>query len=283
MKKFTKIARHLTLVTCLGMLLNDAAVAQTATKPADANAICAAVARTRGLAGAVTAVMHGDAQGFARLREASAQVGALSQFGSAGTSERFALFQPLAARIVASSQGVLGQQADWLEIFRAAGSINRATDGLLRAIESLTQAQLKSGAGASAGAAAAAASAQLGLFAVRLAKSAAEFTDPRGASPEGVFLLGQDANSFRSLSGGLRLGGTALQLKAATSAEVITALDAVDQEFGLINQAVISILGRLGGYVPTQPALAQLLIDAALLDRNAIEACTGVDKNSTPR
>ena len=132
-------------------------------------------------------------------------------------------------------------------------------------------------------ASAVAATAQLSFFAARLAKSAAEFTDPRGSSPEGVFLLAQDANSLKNISRGLRLGSTALQLKVATSSDVITALDAVERAAEPANQAVSSILGRLSFYAPTQQALGRLLTDAAQLDRSAVEICTGVDKNSTSR
>jgi twitching motility protein PilJ len=83
-------------------------------------------------------------------------------------------------------------------------TINRQSSDLLETAETISSLKLQQGAGA----AEISAAGQLVMLTQRIAKSANEFQTLEGVSPEAVFLLGKDLNSFKEISEGL-LNGSA--------------------------------------------------------------------------
>ena len=61
----------------------------------------------------------------------------------------------------------------------------------------------------------------------RIGKSANEFQTMEGVSPEAVFLLGKDLNSFKEIAQGMLDGSPELRLAATKDAQRVSSLKAL--------------------------------------------------------
>ena len=118
--------------------------------------------------------------------------------------------KPLVEQAKVSANTILTQQKVLEQIATALQRINRQSEDLLeltRTISSMKQQQGASPADISA-------VGELSTLTQRIGKSANEFLTSQGVSPEAVFLLGKDLNSFKDIAQGLLDGSAELRLNA---------------------------------------------------------------------
>jgi twitching motility protein PilJ len=105
---------------------------------------------------------------------------------------------PLVDRAEKSANTVMSQQKILTQVGTALRTINRQSSDLLEIAETISSLKLQQNAAA----AEISASGQLVMLTQRIGKSANEFLTMEGVSPEAVFLLGKDLNSFKEIGPG---------------------------------------------------------------------------------
>jgi twitching motility protein PilJ len=96
----------------------------------------------------------------------------------------------------------------------------------------------------------------------RIGKSANEFLTVEGVSPEAVFLLGKDLNSFREIAEGLNNGNPELRLPGTKDAQTKERLRQLIKQYDETRSQASSILGNLQGLVTAREAQAGVLNDS---------------------
>jgi twitching motility protein PilJ len=109
---------------------------------------------------------------------------------------------PLMERAEKNARTVMGQQKILTQVGAALRTINRQSSDLLEIAETVSSLKLQQGAPA----AEISAAGQLVMLTQRIGKSANEFLTMEGVSPEAVFLLGKDLNSFKEIALGMLEG-----------------------------------------------------------------------------
>ncbi|MEO5696783.1 MAG: methyl-accepting chemotaxis protein, partial [Burkholderiaceae bacterium] len=112
---------------------------------------------------------------------------------------------------------------------------------------------------------------QLVMLTQRIGKSANEFLTMEGVSPEAVFLLGKDLNSFRDIGQGLLDGNAEMRLTAATDTQTRERLTALMTQFEQTRSQAGAILGNLQGLVSAREAQASIIADSEAL-RKGLES-----------
>jgi twitching motility protein PilJ len=165
---------------------------------------------------------------------------------------------PLVDAAEKNAKTVLGQQQILTQVGQALRAINRQSSDLLEIAETVSSLKLQQDASS----AEISAVGQLVMLTQRIGKSANEFLTMEGVSPEAVFLLGKDLNSFKEIADGLLSGNQELRLpgtKDPQTKERLTALLALYEETRV--QAG-SILGNLQGLVSAREAQAAIIKDS---------------------
>ena len=222
------------------------------------------------LAKSVTQALLGKESAFVELRDSASVLGrnvrALTQ-GDAelGVQSVDAAFEQdlgsvsaLAQRAEKNAQAVLAQKAVLIQAGDALRSINRQSSSLLELAEAVANSKLQLGASATE----IAASSQLLMLTQRIGKSANEFQTVDGVSPEAVFLLGRDLNSFKELAEGLLQGNAELRLSPARDGQVREQLKAMLQEYEQTRTQATSILTNLQGLVAAREAQNSIIGDS---------------------
>jgi len=222
------------------------------------------------LAKSVTQALLGKESAFVELQDSASVLGrnvrALTQ-GDAelGVQSVDAAFEQdlgsvsaLAQRAEKNAQAVLAQKAVLIQAGDALRSINRQSSSLLELAEAVANSKLQLGASATE----IAASSQLLMLTQRIGKSANEFQTVDGVSPEAVFLLGRDLNSFKELAEGLLQGNPELRLLPARDGQVREQLKAMLQEYGQTRTQATSILTNLQGLVAAREAQNSIIGDS---------------------
>ncbi len=225
------------------------------------------------LAKSVTQALLGKESAFVELQDSASVLGrnvrALTQ-GDAelGVQSVDAAFEQdlgsvsaLAQRAEKNAQAVLAQKAVLIQAGDALRSINRQSSTLLELAEAVANSKLQLGASATE----IAASSQLLMLTQRIGKSANEFQTVDGVSPEAVFLLGRDLNSFKELAEGLLQGNPELRLSPARDGQVREQLKAMLQEYEQTRTQATSILTNLQGLVAAREAQNSIIGDSELL------------------
>ncbi len=158
------------------------------------------------------------------------------------------------ARVVVKMQSVLTQTNDALR------TISRQSDSLLQGAQTLTSLLLQQGAGGSDVAAAA----QLEMLTQRIGKSANEFLSYQGISPEAVFALGRDLQTFEQLAQGLAQGDANLQL-TPVHGEARAQVEGMLKAFGGVSVLAQRILGNLQSLSSARLAQTAVLHDSVPL------------------
>ena len=96
----------------------------------------------------------------------------------------------------------------------------------------------------------------------RIAKSANEFQTLEGVSPEAVFLLGKDLNSFKEISEGLLNGSSELGLRASRDPQVREQLQTLIKQYDDTRTQASAILGNLQGLVSAREAQTSINNDS---------------------
>ena len=222
------------------------------------------------LAKSVTQALLGKESAFVELQDSASVLGrnvrALTQ-GDAelGVQSVDAAFEQdlgsvsaLAQRAEKNAQAVLAQKAVLIQAGDALRSINRQSSTLLELAEAVANSKLQLGASATE----IAASSQLLMLTQRIGKSANEFQTVDGVSPEAVFLLGRDLNSFKELAEGLLQGNPELRLSPARDGQVREQLKAMLQEYEQTRTQATSILTNLQGLVAAREAQNSIIGDS---------------------
>ncbi|MDP2095501.1 MAG: type IV pili methyl-accepting chemotaxis transducer N-terminal domain-containing protein, partial [Hydrogenophaga sp.] len=153
---------------------------------------------------------------------------------------------------------VLSQQAILTQVGNALRTINRQSSDLLEIAETISSLKLQKNAPA----AEISASGQLVMLTQRIGKSANEFLTMEGVSPEAVFLLGKDLNTFKEITEGLLNGSEELRLTPADDDQIRERLDALLKLYEETRTEAGAILGNLQGLVSAREAQASIIADS---------------------
>src|SRR5437868_8406129 len=96
----------------------------------------------------------------------------------------------------------------------------------------------------------------------RIGKSANEFLTMEGVSPEAVFLLGKDLNSFKEIAQGMLDGSPELRLAGSKDEQTRERLDALLKLYEQTRTQAGAILGNLQGLVSAREAQSSIIQDS---------------------
>ena len=220
------------------------------------------------LAKSVSQALVGSAQAFPDVAESAGalaktvralktgdeRIGALRGDGQADLEK----IMPLVDRAEKSAGVVMQQQKILTQVGAALRSINRQSSDLLEIAETVSSLKLQQNAPASEISAAG----QLVMLTQRIGKSANEFLTMEGVSPEAVFLLGKDLNSFKEIAQGLLNGSPELRLSRSADAQTRERLDALLKLYEQTRVQAGAILGNLQGLVSSREAQTAIVADS---------------------
>jgi twitching motility protein PilJ len=260
----------LILMTVLSLLAANRGAAQV-------GASGQALMQSQRLAKSVSQALIGSASAFPEVKE-SADVlvknvrslrsgeGDISAAPSA-VQEAIEPMLPLVDRAEKNAATVLGQQKILTQVGQALRAINRQSSDLLEVAETVSSLKLQQDASP----AELSAVGQLVMLTQRIGKSANEFLTMEGVSPEAVFLLGKDLNSFREIAQGLLDGNQELRLPGTKDAQTKERLVALLKQYEETRTQASAILGNLQGLVSAREAQSSIVADSEPL-RKGLEA-----------
>jgi len=231
------------------------------------------------LAKSVSQALVGSAQAFPDVKE-SADVLARTVRGlkngddtlriqpvSADLQAEVEKIMPLMERAEKNAATVMGQEKILTQVGAALRAINRQSSDLLEIAETVSSLKLQQ----SATPAEISASGQLVMLTQRIAKSANEFLTMEGVSPEAVFLLGKDLNSFKEISQGLLNGSAEMRLPGSKEPQTREKLQALIALYEQTRLQAGAILGNLQGLVAAREAQTAIVADSEPLRRSMEE------------
>ena len=183
---------------------------------------------------------------------------------------------PLVERAEKNAASVMGQQAILTQVGSALRTINRQSSDLLEIAETVSSLKLQQNSAP----AEISASGQLVMLTQRIGKSANEFLTLEGVSPEAVFLLGKDLNSFKEIAQGLKEGSPELRLAGSKDAQTRERLDALMALYEQTRVQAGAILGNLQGLVSAREAQASIIADSEPLRRSLEELQSKLSKQA---
>ncbi|RYF01359.1 MAG: methyl-accepting chemotaxis protein [Comamonadaceae bacterium] len=185
---------------------------------------------------------------------------------------------PLMERAERNAAVVMGQQKILTQVGDALRTINRQSSDLLEIAETVSSLKLQQNAPSTEISAAG----QLVMLTQRIGKSANEFQTTEGVSPEAVFLLGKDLNSFKEIAQGMLDGSADLRLAPTKDAQTREQLDNLIKLYEQTRVQAGAILGNLQGLVSAREAQSAIIADSEPLRRqleslqNKLSAQTGL-------
>lgn len=171
---------------------------------------------------------------------------------------------PLVDRAEKNAKTVMDQQSILTQVGSALRIINRQSSDLLEIAETVSSLKLQQNSAATE----ISASGQLVMLTQRIGKSANEFLTMEGVSPEAVFLLGKDLNSFKEIAQGLQDGSPELRLTGSTDAQTRERLSALMALYEQTRTQASAILGNLQGLVSAREAQSVIIADSEPLRRD---------------
>ena len=220
------------------------------------------------LAKSVSQALIGNAAAFAEVKESGGVMATASRGLREGNEMVSAAppsvqpllepLMPLVDRAEKNTGTVLAQQTTLTHVSQALRAINRQSSELLDIAESVSALKLQQDASPGE----LSAVGQLVMLTQRIGKSANEFLTVEGVSPEAVFLLGKDLNSFREIAQGLLDGNAELRLPGTRDAATRDRLQALLKQFEDTRTQAGSILGNLQGLVAAREAQAAIVADS---------------------
>jgi len=229
-----------------------------------------ALMQSQRLAKSVSQALVGNASAFPEVRDSAdvlaRSVRALKQgdadlsvsaLGPEYASDLDALLPKIDAAEAAAGV-VLSQQAILTQVGQALRTINRQSSDLLEIAETVSSLKLQQNAPSTEISAAG----QLVMLTQRIGKSANEFLTLEGVSPEAVFLLGKDLNTFKEIAEGLLKGSAELRLSAASDAQTRERLGALLKLYEETRTEAGAILGNLQGLVSAREAQAGIVSES---------------------
>ena len=187
-----------------------------------------------------------------------------------GFKEDIDKIAPMMERAEKNAGTVMGQQKILTQVGAALRTINRQSSDLLEIAETVSSLKLQQNAAP----AEISAAGQLVMLTQRIGKSANEFLTMEGVSPEAVFLLGKDLNSFKEIAQGLHDGSPELRLAPAKDPQTRERLEALMKLYEQTRTEAGAILGNLQGLVSAREAQGAIIADSEPL-RRALEELQG--------
>jgi len=230
------------------------------------------------LAKSVSQALVGSPQAFEEVRESSTVLARMVRGLKSGDSELrldhvgqadmevVDKTLPLVERAEKNAKVVMEQQKILTQVGSALRTINRQSSDLLEIAETVSSLKLQQNASS----ADVSASGQLVMLTQRIGKSANEFLTMEGVSPEAVFLLGKDLNSFKEIAQGLLDGSPELRLAGSKDEQTRERLDALLKLYEETRAQAGAILGNLQGLVSAREAQAAIITDSEQL-RHSLE------------
>ena len=234
-----------------------------------------ALMQSQRLAKSVSQALVGSAQAFPDVRESSGVLAKNVRGLKSGDSSLrleavnqelqpdIEKVMPLVERAEKNAATVMGQQNILTQVGNALRTINRQSSDLLEIAETVSSLKLQQNAAP----AEISASGQLVMLTQRIGKSANEFLTMDGVSPEAVFLLGKDLNSFKEIAQGLKEGSPELRLTGSQDPQTRERLDALMTLYEQTRVQAGAILGNLQGLVSAREAQASIIADSEPLRR----------------
>ncbi|MDL9999700.1 methyl-accepting chemotaxis protein [Variovorax sp. J22P240] len=222
------------------------------------------------LAKSVSQALVGNVAAFAEVKDSSddltRRVQGLSNGDDALKLERVGTqydmelgkITPLVERADKSAKAVLAQQQILTQVGNALRDINRQSSDLLEMTETVASLKMQQNATLPEISAAG----QLVMLTQRIGKSANEFLTVEGVSPDAVFLLGKDLNTFQEVTRGLLDGSAQQRLPGTRDAQTRQQLDAILKTYEQTRTQAGAILGNLQGLVAAREAQAAILADS---------------------
>ncbi|WP_397545586.1 methyl-accepting chemotaxis protein [Roseateles oligotrophus] len=262
----------LTALVALGLLGTAATVSLSllgaSRSAAQVRATGQALMHSQRMAKSVSAALIGNPTAFSELKESTgilSSVVANLRSGEGPLAAAPAAVQasldtvmPLVERAAKSGQLVQSQEKVLTDVAVALRAINRQSADLLESAEAVSAESLQQGG--SAGEIAAAG--QLVMLTQRIGKSANEFLTQEGVSPEAVFLLGKDLNSFKLITDAMINGSVELHLAAAKDGQLRARLQTLIKQYEQTRTQATAILGNLQGLVSAREAQSSILGDS---------------------
>ena len=237
-----------------------------------------ALMQSQRLAKAVSLALVGRPQAFPEVRESAGIVAShvvALQVGDAalripalggGRLEHLEPLVPLAERTSRHAEQLLAQQPVLTQAGAALRTINRQSADLLEMAETIASLKLQQGAGP----AQVSSASQLVMLTQRIGKSANEFLTQDGVSPEAVYQLGKDLNTFRQLAQALLDGSPELRLPGTQDGVTRERLQQLLQHYDQTRADAAAILDNLQGLVQARQAQAGIMADSEAL-RSGLE------------
>lgn len=242
-----------------------------------------ALMQSQRLAKSVSQAMVGSEQAFNDVAESAGVLAKTTRGLKSGDDElhlspldgdRYAQgiekVSPLVDRAEANAKAVMSQQKVLTQIGAGLRLINRQSSDMLEIAEAISALKVQQNAPVTE----IAAVGQLVMLTQRIGKSSNEFLTAEGVSPEAVFLLGKDLNTFKELAEGLQKGNADLKLSAAKDAATREQLVALTDMFEQTRVQAGTILGNLQGLVAAREAQGAIVGDSEPLRRNLEELQT---------
>jgi twitching motility protein PilJ len=232
-----------------------------------------ALMESQRLAKSVLQALVGQAPAFAEVRESAAVLarnvrglhGSSSEAGldaaPAGAQRALEPLLPLVDRAEKNAGTILAQEKLLTQVGQALQVIQRQSGEMLDTADAVAAFKVQQDALSTEVSAAG----RLVMLTQRIGKSAQETVGARGVSPEAVFLLGKDLNTFRDIAHGLLDGSAELRLTATRDAATRERLQALIAAHDQLRTQAGSILGNLQGLVAAREAQTAVLADSAAL------------------
>ena len=252
-------------------------VSQTDRGAQQVGAIGQSLMQSQRLAKSVSQALVGSPEAFPELKESSAALSSnvhglqngndkVTALGDAYSAEMGKIV-PLVDRAEKNAAAVLAQQKTLTQVGTSLRSVSRQSSDLLAVAETVSSLKLQQNAPA----AEISAAGQLVMLTQRIGKSANEFLTMEGVSPEAVFLLGKDLNSFKEIAEGLLNGSQELRLAPAKDEQTRERLTALLKMYEETRTQAGGILGNLQGLVSAREAQTAIVADSEPL-RKDLEA-----------
>ena len=229
-----------------------------------------ALMQSQRLAKSVSQALIGSPSAFPEVQDSATVLsGALKGFREGDPAARIEPLGPefatqldeLMPRVEAAqgnAQIILEQQETLTKVGDSLRTINRQSSDLLEIAE--TVAALKLERNAPPGDVSAAG--QLVMLTQRIGKSANEFLTLEGVSPEAVFLLGKDLNTFKEVAEALLNGNPELRLRATGDEQIRERLQALLALYDQTRTEAAAILGNLQGLASAREAQVSVVADS---------------------
>ena len=257
--------QHRALAFCVFVLALPLAHAQLSDFFKSAPSACLPAVRERGINLWAQSAWPGNATAYAALeRELNDVDSALGTWNA-----QWPQWAPHWQQITTNGRQLLKLQKTSIQAQTELDSLAGLSNDLQQAIGGLQSAYLI----ASASPVRASAASQLTMLSQRLGKSAAQFFGKPAVSPEAVFLLGKDVNSFKEILEALQAGNPNLRIAAATDAKEKAHLASIQLAFAPVQKATATVLGSLQDLVAARQALARVTSAADALDKALLAQC----------